>query len=138
MQTGFPPKVLKCTRLVSVAEISGRVDHRAQRRAVADALGHRDHVGRDVPVLKRPELRAGAAEAALHFVGHANPAVFADDVVDDLEIFLRRDHHAADALNAFGDEDGDLAAGFVLDQILTSSWRTSNRRTDRSGRTGQR
>ena len=62
---------------------SGRGGHRAERRAVADALGHRDHVGHDVPVLKRPVVMAGAAEAALHFVGDAEAAVLADDVVDD-------------------------------------------------------
>ena len=32
-----------------------------------------------------PVVMAGAAEAALHFVGDADAAVLADDVVDDLE-----------------------------------------------------
>ena len=36
----------------------------------------------------RPEVVAGAAEAALHFVGDAEAAVLADDVVDDLEELL--------------------------------------------------
>ena len=66
----------------------GRGGHRAERGAVADALGHRDHVGHDVPVLMRPVVVPGAAEAALHLVGDAEPAVLADDVVDDLEELL--------------------------------------------------
>ena len=111
-------------------------DHRAKRRAVADALGHRDHVGNNIPVFKRPELRARPAKSALNFIRHANPAGLADDVVDDLEIFLRRRHHSAHALNAFADEDRDFAAGFVLDQIFYVRARISNRTMDTSIHTG--
>ncbi len=66
----------------------------------------------------RPVVVAGAAEAALHFVGDADAAVLADDVVDDLEKFLRRRDRAADALNRLADEAGDLAWRLVLDDIL--------------------
>ena len=92
--------------------------HRAERRAVADALGHRDHVGHDAPILVGPVVMAGAAEAALHFVGDADAAVLADDVVDDFEELLRRRDRAADALNRLADEAGDLARRFVLDHVL--------------------
>ena len=37
-------------------------------------------------VLEAPVVLAGAAEAGLDLVGDAEPAVLADDVVDDLEI----------------------------------------------------
>ena len=95
-----------------------RGGHRAERGAVADALGHRDHVGHDVPILVRPVVVAGAAEAALHFVGDADAAVLADDVVDDSEEFLGRRDRAADALDRLADEAGDLAGRFVLDHVL--------------------
>ena len=90
----------------------------AERHAVADALGHRHQVGRDAPVLEAPEMLAGAAEAGLHFVGDAQAAVLADDVVDDLEIFRRRRDGSADALDRFADEAGDFARRFVADQIF--------------------
>ena len=61
-------------------------DARAQRRPVADPLGHGDQVGRDAPVLEAPEGRAGPAEAGLDLVGDAQAAVLADDLVDDLEV----------------------------------------------------
>ena len=120
MLIGLPPKVLKYTRLPSVADTSLRAAIAAMRRAVAEALGHRDDVGRDAPILMRPVVMARAAEPALHFVGDAQAAVLADDVVDDLEILRggRRVHDAADALNRLGDEAGDLARRLVLDDLL--------------------
>ena len=54
MLIGLPPKVLKWTRFFSVADDLAAWRHGAERRAVADALGHRHHVGRHAPVLKRP------------------------------------------------------------------------------------
>ncbi len=65
------------------------------------------------PQFSKPQkCVAGAAEAGLHFVGDAQAAVLADDVVDDLEIFRRRRDGAADALDRFADEAGDLAGAF--------------------------
>ena len=88
MQIGLPPKVLKWTRFFIICgDLAARGGMRAERRAVADALGHRDQVGRRRPSSEAPEVVAGAAEAALHFVGDAQAAVLADDVVDDLEEF---------------------------------------------------
>ena len=89
IETGLPPKVLKWSRRVSVSAISGRVVHGAERRAVADALGHRDDVGHHAPVLEAPVVLAGAAEAGLHLVGDAEAAVLADDVVGLLKIVRR-------------------------------------------------
>ena len=118
MLIGLPPNVLKWTRFFITSEMPTGGGHRAERRAVADALGHRDHVGHDVPILVRPVVMAGAAEAALHFVGDADAAVLADDVVHDLEELLGRRDRAADALNRLADEAGDLARRFVLDDVL--------------------
>src|SRR5947209_1519968 len=58
----------------------------AKRNAVADPLGHGDQVGTHPPVLKAPEMFAGAAKAGLYFVGNAQAAEAMDDVVNDLEI----------------------------------------------------
>src|SRR5690606_12647051 len=45
-------------------------------------------------------------------------AVLADDVIDDLEELFGRSDRAADALDRFADEAGDLAGRLVLDDVL--------------------
>ncbi len=59
----------------------GAGGHGGKGPAVADAFGHGDHVGGDAPVFEAPEVVAGATEAGLDFVGDADAAVFADDVI---------------------------------------------------------
>src|SRR5205823_3468936 len=54
----------------------------------------------------------------LHLVGDAQPAVPPDDLVGDAEVFRRRGHDAADALDRLGDERGDGARRLVADQRL--------------------
>ena len=54
-------------------------------------------------------MRAGAAEAGLHFVGDAHAARGAHVFVGVLEIAMRKYHEAAHALDGFGDEAGDFA-----------------------------
>ena len=61
-----------------------RGDHRGERAAVADALGHRDDVGNHALRFEAPEMRARAAKAGLHFVGDAHAAGRADVFVDVL------------------------------------------------------
>src|SRR5439155_25266868 len=90
----------------------------AERDAVAHAFGHGDHVGFDAPLFDAPHLVAGAAEAGLDFVADEHAAVFLHDVVNDLEVFLRRIDDAAETLDRFADERGDLAGGVVLDDVF--------------------
>src|SRR5262249_28489374 len=92
-------------------------DARAQRGPIADPLGHRDQVGRDAPVLEAPEGRPGPAESGLDLIRDAEPAVSADDLVDDLEVFARRHDGPADPLDRLGDEAGHLAGSLVADQV---------------------
>src|SRR5207247_9000049 len=90
----------------------------AQRRAVANALGHRHQLGRHAPVLEAPELRARSPEAGLHFVGDAHAAMTAHDVVDDAELLRRRRDDPAGTLDRLGDKARDLARRFITDQLL--------------------
>src|SRR4051812_35800294 len=63
-------------------------------------------------------MMAGATETALHFVGDADSAMLADDVVDDLEEFFGWSYHTANTLNWLADEAGDLTRRFVLNDVL--------------------
>ena len=138
MLIGLPPNVLKYTRFLQRRRDVAAGRHRGDRRAVAQALGHRDDVGRHAPVLVRPVVIARAAEAALHFVGNAQPAVLADDVVHDLEVLRlrRRMHDAADALDRLGDEARDLAGRLVLDDLLHLLRTLAGRTRETPARTG--
>jgi hypothetical protein len=49
-------------------------DDGGEGEAVADGFGHDDDVGDDAVVLEAPEIRAGAAEAGLNFIGDADAA----------------------------------------------------------------
>ena len=115
--TGLPPKV----EMVEPWKLFGdfrRGHGDADGHAVAHALGAGDDVRDDFPVLDAEPVLAGAAEAGLHFVGDEQAAVFFDDGENDLEIFRRRSDESADALNGFGDERGDVAAGAGLNQVF--------------------
>ena len=57
-------------------------------------------------------------KSGLHFIGDEQASVFFHGLENDLEIFRRRGDESADALNRFGDEGGDLAAGARLDQVF--------------------
>ena len=63
--------------------------NRGQRAAIANAFGHGDDVRNDVLVSKAPIVRAGAAEAGLHFVGDAKAAGRTRRVVGGFEIAVR-------------------------------------------------
>jgi hypothetical protein len=58
---------------------------------------------------------AGASEAGLHFVGDKENAVFAADILQELEVLTRRDDETAFAENRLGDDGGD---GFGSDGTL--------------------
>ena len=53
----------------------------SERNAIAKALGHGDEIGHDVEVLESPVVIAGSPEPGLHFVGNAQSAVVASDLV---------------------------------------------------------
>ena len=58
---------------------------------------------------------SGAAETGLHFVGDEEDTVFAANVLQQLEVIMRRNNKAAFAENGFGDDRGD---GFGSDGTL--------------------
>ncbi len=85
--------------------------HRANRRSIAEPLGHRNEVGHDAPVLESPVVISGAAETRLHLVRDTEPAIFANDRVYLLQVVRRSIRHAADALHGLGEKGRDLAGG---------------------------
>ncbi len=95
-----------------------RRDDCGERAAVADAFGHGDDVRDDALGFEAPEMRAGAAEASLDFVGNGDAACGADVFVSVLEVAVREDDATADALDGFGDEAGDVARGGEVDDAL--------------------
>jgi hypothetical protein len=69
-------------------------------------------------MLDAEPLPAGAPPARLHFVADEETAVIAHDFLNDLEILFRRCDESADALNWFGDETGNAAAGAAANHLL--------------------
>ena len=104
-------------RCVSACAISIRVVTARERHAVADSLRHRDEVGHDVEVLESPVVIARASEAGLHFVGDAETAVLARDLVRFAQVIPRAVRRAADSLNRLGDERRDLARRRVANEF---------------------
>src|SRR5690348_16608593 len=102
---------------VGAGEFGGG-DGGADGHAVAHAFGAGNDVRDDLPMLDAEPVLAGAGEAGLHFIGDEEPAVFLDGVEDDFEVFGGRSDEAADALDRFGDEGGDVAAGAGLNEIF--------------------
>ena len=95
-----------------------RGDDRGEWSAVADALGQRDDVGDDALRLEAPEMRAGAAEAGLDFVGDAETAGGAHVFVGVLEVALGEFDEAAHALDGLGEERGDFSGRRIVDEIF--------------------
>ena len=71
-------------------------------------LAMRDDVGNHALGLEAPVMRAGAAEAGLHFVGDANTAGGTHVFIGLFQITVGKYDEAADALDGFGDEAGIL------------------------------
>src|SRR5262249_20194410 len=88
---------------------------RTDRTSVGHALGGGDDVRRDFPLLDAEPFLAGASPAGLDFVSDEQSAVILHDLENDLEVFLRRSDEAAESLDRFGDERGDLTRGGRLD-----------------------
>src|ERR1019366_8729655 len=91
---------------------------KTDRAAVGEALGPRHDVRNHAPMLDAEPLAAGAPPAGLHLVADEDAAVIAHDLLHDLEVLPGRRDIAADALNGFGDEGRDPAAGGGADQFL--------------------
>ena len=79
------------------------------REAVAQCLGHRDDVGRHVPVL-RGEPAAGAVPGGLDLVGDQQRAVPAAQPPQLRPVVVGRDDDAAVALDRLGDHGRDRLA----------------------------
>src|SRR5262249_48381647 len=75
----------------------------ADGSSVGQALGRRDDIGRDLPVLDAEPALASATPSSLDFVGDKETAVVLDDLEDDLEVFLWRRNESTHALDRFGD-----------------------------------
>src|SRR5882762_493819 len=86
--------------------------------AVGQSLRAGQNVRRHLPLLDAEPFLPGTAPAGLHFVADEESAVLLDDFENDLEIFLGRRDEAADPLDRFGDEGGDVSAGAGLNEIF--------------------
>ncbi len=82
-------------------------DREANRQTVTEAFGAGHYVGRNTPLFDAEPFIAGAAPTGLHFIANENTAVFANDVGNNLEIFLGRSDETANALDGFGDHASD-------------------------------
>ncbi len=96
---------------VEAVHDGGAGDDAADRHAVADALGEGEEVGRARPAvgLPAPEVFAGASPAGLHLIRDPQDAVGFEDLAEGGEEAVGRVGEAADALDRFGDEGGDVA-----------------------------
>jgi len=74
--------------------ISARPVTRGDGHATAERLGHSDQIGLDAEMFGG-EPFTGAGEAGLHFVGDEENAVLAADILQELEIIVRRNDEAA-------------------------------------------
>ncbi len=73
-------------------------DHGAERHAAGNAFGRAKDIGLDAPMLAGKHF-SGPAEAGLNFVGNQENAVVSAKLLEHRQIFRRRHHIAAFALN---------------------------------------
>ncbi|SBV32890.1 protein of unknown function [uncultured Sphingopyxis sp.] len=94
-------------------------DRRRRDRQIArrQPLRHRHQVGGKAHGFMAPHA-ARASEAANHFVGDDEQAIFAGDGLDLGPIALGRDDHAAGALHGFADEGGAIFGADLEDLVL--------------------
>lgn len=94
-----------------------RRDEGRDRRAVAERLGHCHDVRRHAEVLDGKQL-ARAREARLDFVDDEQRAMRRKDLLDALEVPLRRHDDAGIALDRLRDEGARMAGRRGLDDVL--------------------
>jgi len=84
-------------------------NHRAQRLAIAHALGHADDVRHHALLFEAPEKVTHAPISDLHFIGDAHPALGPHQRIDLFQITGRQGNPAGVAIHRFTDETGQLA-----------------------------
>lgn len=94
-----------------------RRDEGRDRRAVAERLGHRHDVRRHAEVLDGKQL-ARARKARLHLIDDEQRAVRRKDLLDALEVALRRHDDARIALDRLRDEGARMAGRRGLDDVF--------------------
>ena len=107
--SGLPPYVVPCTPTENALATSVGGEHRADRKAAAQALGARQDVGHDALLHVREE-RAGAAHAALDLVEDQQRVVRGAQAPRRLQERGRAGRHAAFALHRLEDHGADLVA----------------------------
>ena len=78
--------------------------------AVTNGLAHGDDVGDGVLGFEHPEMRAGAAEAGLDFVGDGDPARGVDGGESLLQISGRQNDLAAASQRGFAEESRETTS----------------------------
>ena len=122
----------------ALAAIFGVVTTAPSGQPLPMPLAMRDDVGNHALRFEAPVMRAGAAEAGLHFVRDADAARGAHVFVGVLEIAVGKNDAAADALDRFRDEARDLSRAWRSRSGSSHRPRISVRRPDRRGRTAPR
>src|SRR5215210_7299338 len=93
-------------------------DHGAEGHiARVDALGDREDVGHDIPVVHAEPL-AGAAEPGHHFVADEQDPVPVADLADRLQVAVRRDDDPVRPDDRLHDHGGDRLGPLVLEDLL--------------------
>ena len=111
-------------------------DHRAERDvARVDALGDRQDVRHDVPVVDREPL-AGAAEAGHHLVADQQDPVPVARLADRLQVAVGRDDHAVRAGDRLEDHGRDRLAAPRTSGSPRGAARPCRPGTDPDGRPG--
>ena len=87
--------------------------HRADRKAAAERLRQRHHIGRDAEAAIGKEI-AGAAHAGLHLVEGEQQAMLVAELAQRLEEGMRRRAHAALALHRLDQDAGGVRADRLL------------------------
>src|SRR5688572_11503782 len=87
------------------------------RKAVTEALAHRDDIRNDTPVFHAQPL-AGAAPAREHLIGHEEEFPFVAEFAEFGEKIVRWHHRSAPALNRLKHKTRDGADRALLEVLL--------------------
>src|SRR5256885_3048574 len=84
----------------------GAAGHRSDGHASTQRFRHRDQIRLNSEMF-RGEPFAGTSESGLHFISDKENAVFAGDILQQLEVLARGNDEAAFTENRLGDDGGD-------------------------------